>query len=281
MPTTQAQVDIINQALSLLGVNPVTSIDDGLASDDPAVVQASIHWLPSLDTLGRLHRWQCITKPQVLAQVAQDPIDPTGVLPPPAAWIPGGHAYLAGDYVGFGNPQYIYQALVANVSTASFTNDLTSGFWMQTDQFNPNPFGNAGCGGCNYASGFAYKYNLPADCLLVTEYNGCTEFEELFEIMGGALYSNDAQAVIKFTWADPDTTRYDALFVECLTFKLAAKMATKLRQDDTNVAQQMEGLFLKKLGVARAKDSGERRPRRFNPVANSRWVGARYRSTNS
>lgn len=279
MPTTQAQVDIVNQALSLLGVNPVTSLDDGLASDDPAVVQAFIHWLPSLDALGRAHRWQCITKAQALAQVAQDPLDPGTAAPASTPWAPLTAYPLVGTYVTYGNPAYLYQSLIPNiVSSASFTNDLTAGQWMQTDLYNSNPFGSSGQ---NYASGRAYKYNLPESCLLVTEYNGCTEFEEEFEIMGASLYSDDAQAVIKFTWPDPDTTRYDAMFVECLVFKLAARMATKLRQDDTNVAQQMEGLYLRKLGTARAKDAGERRPRRFNPVVNSRWVGSRYRSTNS
>lgn len=279
MPTTLAKIDIINAALSLLGAEPVSSIDDGLQSDDPKVVQATIHWLPSLDVLGRAHGWQCIMKPQQLVQVAQAPLDPSSALPVPAAWIPSGHAYAAGDYVGYGNPQYIYQALVANVSTASFTNDLTMGFWMQTDQFNPNPFGTSG-GGQLYASGWSYKYNLPEDCLLVCKYNELTDFEELFEIMGASLYSDDANVVIKFTWPDPDTTRYDAMFVECLTYKLAARMATKIRQDDTAVAGNMDQMYRQALGRARAKDAGESKKRRFNPVANSRWVNSRRWSTN-
>lgn len=274
MPTTQAQIDIINQALSLLGVEPVVDLLD---LDSPAAVQANLHWGPALDVLGRSAKWSCLMKPQKLEPVAQDPLDPTVAAPVSIPWVPG-HLFLAGDYCTFGNPAYYYQALIQALSSASFTNDLTAGLWMQTDIFNPDPFSQSGQ---NFASGWAYKYNLPEDCLLVASYNDLTEFDEVCQIMGASLYSNDACAIIKFTWPDPDTTRYDAMFVECLQFKLAAKMATKLRQDDTNVAQQMEGQYLRKLSAARAKNGNEVRGRRFNPVANSRWVGSRLWSTNS
>lgn len=277
MPTTLGQVDIINMALSLIGVVPIVDLSD---PGNPAVEQALLHWQPSLGILGRAAPWSCISKPAVLVQVAQDPLNPGNTIPVPAYWIPSGHAYAAGDYVQYGNPAYIYQALVANVSTASFVNDLTSGFWFQTDQFNPNPFGGSGQ---NYASSYAYKYALPEDCLFVAEYNpnACDGYEADFKIMGSWLYSNDAQVCIIYVWPDPDTTRYDTLFVECLSLKLAAKMATKLRQDDTAVAKGMESDYKLALGRARAKNANEKRSRRFDPVANSRFVAARRWSTNS
>lgn len=277
MPTTLSQLDIINQALGRIGVKPIQDIE---AQDDIPAEQARINWPLALGAVGRATGWNCLTKPAVLQAEAQDPIIPPDPVPASTPWAPA-TAYAVGDYVSYGEPAYLYQCLVANTSSASFTNDLTQGFWFQTDIFNPNPF--AVTGGANYPSGWAYKYPLPEDLLLLVALNERpTEgVEEEFEIMGSALYTNESQAVIKYTWANPDTTRYDTLFVECLTLKLAAMLATPLRQDDTEISSAMEGLYLKKLAGARTKNAGERKPRRFNPVSNSRFIGSRYFSTNS
>lgn len=279
MPTSLAQIDIVNSALSRIGVKPIQDIN---AQDDVPAEQARINWQLALGAVGRAHAWNCLTKAAKLEAVAQDPIVATDPVPAATPWAPATN-YLAGDYVTFGSPAYTYQALIANLSSASFTNDLTKGWWFQTDIFNPNPFGSSVGAGALYASGWAYKYNLPEDCLLVTALNdsGCEGKEEDFEIMGASLYTDESEAIIKYTWADPDTTRYDTLFVECLVLKLASMMSTVLRQDDTTIEQTMEGFYMKKLASARARDAGEKKPRRYDPVANSRWVGSRYRSTNS
>lgn len=278
MPTSLGQIDIVNSALARIGVKPIQDIN---AADDIPAEQAKINWQLALAVVGRAHWWNCLLKAAKLEPVEQDPIAPAVPVPASTPWAPATN-YLAGDYVTYGNPAYIYQALIANLSSASFTDDLTKGYWFQTDIFNPNPFGDCGQASL-YASGYAYKYNLPEDCLLVASLNDrpCEGKEEEFQIMGSSLYTNESEAIIKYTWADPDTTRYDALFVECLVLKLAAMMATVLRQDDTTIEQTMEGFYLKKLAAARAKDSGEKKPRRYDPVANSRFVGSRYRSTNS
>lgn len=278
MPTTLSQVQIINQALARIGVKPIESIE---TPDDIPSEQARVNWPLALGVVGRAAAWNCLLKPGVLVAEAQDPITPPGPTPVPTAWAPATH-YAAGDYVSYGSPAYTYQALIANLSTASFVNDLTSGYWFQTDIFNPDPFGTSGSGAL-YPSGWAYKYPLPADCLLVVTLNDMllAGYEEEFEIMGGDLYTNYSQAIIKYTWSNPDTTKYDTLFVECLVLKLAAMMATILRQDDAAISQAMEGIYLKKLSSARTKNAGERKPRRFNPVTNSRFIGSRYRSTNS
>lgn len=277
MPTTLAKIDIVNMALSQIGVSPLTDLED---ADSVSTAQANINWQLAVASMGRMHAWNCLMKPAQLQPEAQDPIEPAASVPASTAWAPA-TAYAVNAYVTFGDPAYLYQCLVANTSSASFINDLTQGFWFQTDTYNSNPFGN--CLANNYVSGWAYKYTLPEDLLLLCSYNDrpIEEVEEQYEIMGSDLYTNETTAFIKYTWANPDTTRYDAMFVDCLVTKLAGMLATMLRQDDRGIAQAMEGLFLKKLAGARTKDANERRARRFNPVANSRIVGSRYFSTNS
>lgn len=277
MPTTLSKQQICNQALALIGVKPINDIE---AVDDIPAEQCRTNWDAAFTALAREHAWNCLLTPIALTAEAQTPIVPTAPVPASTNWAPA-TAYAVGDYVTFGEPQYLYQCLVANTSTASFTNDLTAGFWFQTDILDPDPF--ADCPGQNYASGWAYKYPLPEDCLLVVEINSepCGGPETEYEIMGSALYTNQDQAIIKYVKNDPDTTRYDSMFVECLTYSLAARLATMLRQDDTNISVTMTQLYKKALSGARQKDSSERKPRRFDAVANSMWVGSRYRSTNS
>lgn len=277
MPTTLSKQSICNQALALIGVKPINDID---AQDDIPAEQCRVNWDLAFSALGREHAWNCLLTPVALVAEAQTPIVSPEPVPASTNWAQS-TAYAVGDYVTFGEPQYIYQCLIAHTSTASFTNDLTAGYWFQTDILDPDPF--AENPGENYASGWAYKYPLPEDCLLVVEINnvpaGGPETE--FEIMGSALYTNNDTAIIKYVKADPDTTRYDSLFVACLVYGLASRLATVLRQDDTNISVTMKQLYNRELNGARQKDSSERKPRRFDAVANSNWVGSRYRSTNS
>ena len=266
-------------ALSRIGVAPIQSVDD---ADSIPAAQAVLNFDLALATVGRSHAWNCLLKAQNLAPEAQQPINPTPPVPPSTNWAPN-TAYTVGEYITYGEPQYLYQALIDHTSTASFTNDLTSGFWMQTDIFNSNPFGQYASGnGSLYPSGWAYKYPLPEDSLLVVSLNGGTMngYQEEYEIIGTALYTDWNQAVIQYTWADPDTTRYDGNFVEILVLKLASFLATILRQDDLNIASGLEAVYLKKLAAARARDAGERMPRRYSPVANSTLVASRRWSTN-
>lgn len=277
MPTTISQVNIVNAALSRIGVAQITGLDD---VDSVPADQATLQWPLVLSTVARETPWNCLLKPAVLQPVAQDPINPATPFPAATAWAPATN-YVVGEYVTFGSPAYYYQALIANLSSASFVNDLTQGYWFQTDLYNADPF--AIGDGSLYPSGYAYKYPLPEDCVLVYMLNGqlCSEMVDEYQIMGSNLYTNKSTAVIQYVWPDPDTTRYDTKLVECLTFKLAAALATMLRQDDTTIEQTMEAIYQRKLSGARTKNGGEGRRRRFNPVYNSRFLNSRRFSTNS
>jgi hypothetical protein len=270
MGTTLAKVDIVNQALAQIGVASITDMDE---ADSVPAEYARLIWQTAFGAVARSDQWNCLTKPAVLQAVAQTPIDPDADSDLPDFWTPA-TAYAVDDRVRFGN-------LVSNTSTASFTNDLTAGFWQQTDITDPYPFSQIGQGS-QYPSGWAYKYSLPADFILLTVFNNapCNAQERTWEIMGLDFYTNWDQAVIKYICAEEDTTKYDPLFVETLILKLACLLATKLRQDDTQIAALMERRYTSKLREARTKNGNERRAQRFIPQANSTLINSRYWSTN-
>lgn len=275
MPTTLSKQQIVNMALARIGVAPIDDID---AANDPVALDCRNAWEGALATHSRARDWNCLRRPLVLTQVVQDPLNPPTPIPSSTPWAPATN-YAVGNYVTFGDPAYLYQCLIANLSSASFTNDLTAGFWFQTDIYDPNPFRPAGA---DYPSGWAYKYQLPDDFLLVCTLNDMSAegHEEDWEVMENFLYCNEPQAVIKYIALTEDTTKFDAMFIECLTFKLAEMLATKLRQDDTNISRGMAREYERKLTAAGAKNGNERRSRRYDATQNSRWIAARRWSTN-
>jgi hypothetical protein len=265
-------------ALAKVGATTITSLDDTTSTS--AIVCKSNLQL-SIQEVGRSHNWNCLTKSVVLTAVTQDPINTNGLPAGTTPWAVN-TVYAANAYVTYGNA--LYQALIGNTSTYSFVNDLTAGFWFETDVFNSDPFGEIDCGGGgNYPSGWAYKYSLPSDFILLSSLNDqyCDQAEIQYEIQGLFLYTNSTQAVIKYVAYITDSTIYDSLFTSALVFMLASRIATTLRQDDTAIADKMVTFYLKALRDARVKDAGERKPRRFSPVNNSRFVASRYFSTNS
>ncbi len=273
MPSTLSQTDLSNLALSQIGAKPIQLIT---AQDDPSAIACNTNWQLAFLAVAREHNWNCLMKSAVLAAVPQTPIVPPG--PPTGAtpWAPF-TSYLANVFVTYGNA--LYQALIANTSTASFVNDLTSGYWFETDIFNPDPFGQSFAAG-NYPSGWAFKFPLPDDYVKVAMLNGQNCFDIPWAIKGRDLYANFSQAVIQYVAALTDTTIYDSLFCNAFVFMLASKIATQLRQDSGAISAQMLVYYRAALSEARMKDANEGTPRRFSPVANSRFIASRWGSTN-
>ncbi len=276
MPTPLSQTDICNIALAQIGALAISSLAD---TANTSSVACATTWPLAFLAVAREHNWNCLTTDAVLSPVPQIPIVP--VTPPPGTtnWAPF-TAYAANAYVIYGDPTTLYQALIAHTSTASFINDLTSAFWFQTDDLNPDPFCSPGQ---NYPSGWGYKYSLPADFVKLIGINGQCDREFLpdNEVQGRFLFTDASSVVITYVAALADTTIYDSLFTNALVFMLASKIATTLRQDSGQISAQMTSYYVAALREARMKDANEGTPRRFNPVANSLLVASRYRSTNN
>ena len=165
--------------------------------------------------------------------------------------------YAVNQYVIYAG--YLYQCLIANTSSYSFTVDLTKGYWFQTNTFSPSFFG-VPSGNTTSGSPWAYAYTLPADFIALVSLNGggagvggaggCGEGDTVGDrstaalreppmYYGRYLYTNAVQANIVYVQYQTDTTVYDSLFTDCLVLKLGAMVATKLRKDDMGISMKL------------------------------------------
>lgn len=281
---TLSNTDIANLALQRLGQRKIQSLSD---QTDPNAIACNVAYLSALGEVGRETPWNCLKTRAALTQLAPAPDSPAANpdFPPTATqWAPGIN-YAVNAYVFFGQPAYLYQCLIANTSSGNFTNDLTRGFWFQTTLFSPNYLNQPGNASQLYE--WLYAFELPGDFLLLTELNGqCVFFNSgntfgsLYEVYQNTLYCNTATADIKYNQLQLDSSRYDPMFIRALECKIAELIATTVRKDDAGMSIKMRGLYMQSITRARVQNSAERNPRRYFAPSQSRFVRARFNSTN-
>lgn len=280
MPTSSSPTDLANLSLAKIGAQPINSLTD---QANPSALACNLNFWQAVLEVSRATRWNCILTTAQLSPVAQTPIAGGTVPPSPATWAPL-TTYQANTYLTYGG--YYYQVEFTYTSTNNFLNDLTTGALVQTNLPTNAPFFDD-CGS-QYPSGWAFAYLLPSDfqllvslndhiCALVWGGDGSTAD---YEIMGLTLYCDRSQAVIQYVQRQPDTTRFDSLFVNALTFKLASMISTTLRQDGGGMEAMLLQEYKRALGEARQKNGGEQQARRFNPINSSRFIQAHWGGVN-
>jgi len=285
-----SQTDICNLALMQLGQRKIQSINN---QTDANAIACNVAWNEAFGSVAREAPWNCLkalaTLPQlVVPSTATNPNNPD--IPSTATvWTPG-VSYAVNAYVTYAG--YLYQCLIANVASTNFAGDLTKGYWFQTNLFSASYLGPLP-GNTVPASEWAYAYALPGDFITLIELNnnnvwggGATAWGTAgsqgasHEIFQNALYTNQTYANIKYVQYQQDTTKYDALFTDALTLKLAATIATDLRKDDATLSLRLRQEYKQVLSEARTKNAGEDKLRRYNIVSESRFIRSRWRSTN-
>lgn len=200
--------------------------------------------------------------------------------------------YQPNAFLSYGG--YYYTVNFLYTSTNNFVNDLTAGYMVQTDQqqgSSQTDAFSAYSAGSQYASGWAFKFALPSDFVLLDSLNSNVginngsngfsgENSDDYEIIGKSLYCNQQQAVIQYIQNITDSSRFDPLFLDALTFKLASMIATPLRMDAGRMEVELLQGYERILRQARAKNGGESQTRRFNPIATSRFNQARFGGVN-
>lgn len=130
---------------------------------------------------------------------------------------------------------------------------------------------------------WAFQYQLPADFISLVELNGVDyhgQVSDDWEIEGNVLLTDADVAKVRYIAYVEDTTVWDALFTDAIVVLLASKIAVPIRQDE-GLAQALKEEFLRSaLPKARTRNGNNRRRMRFNPCAESRFLAARYTSTN-
>ncbi len=281
MPTPLSAVNICNVALSKIGGQAIQSLSDQTSA---SAIACNNNFALAYLEVSRSGRWNCLLTTANLVQVPQIPLPNPSTPTNAATWAPYTQ-YLANTYLTYGG--YYYSVEYTYTSTNNFTNDLTTGVLVQTNLPVANPYFPGG-NGQQYQSGWAYEYKLPADFQLLAILNANTcwgdwEGEGIgndYEIMGDSLFCQESQAVIQYVQDQPDTSKFDSLFTNALTLKLASAISTFLRQDGGKLEQELLGQYQQALRFARAKNGGEQKGLRFNPIPSSRFNQARYGGVN-
>lgn len=94
------------------------------------------------------------------------------------------------------------------------------------------------------------------------------------------IYSNTAGAICRYSMIVTDTSKYQPLFVNALSYLLASKLAGPIIKGDNGMqrAQQLRAYFDRvALPQATSSDASQRRvdPRKDNPLSQASWIKAR------
>lgn len=123
-----------------------------------------------------------------------------------------------------------------------------------------------------------YQYQLPTDFLRMLELNSYRTGEslKLFEIEGDRLLTNESQAQVKYVWRLVDANKFDPLFVEALSVKLASKLAKPLTGSASMATDLLTEYERITAPLARIVDAKEKRRRYRLPQLDSLLIRSRY-----
>lgn len=123
------------------------------------------------------------------------------------------------------------------------------------------------------AFGYAYKFQLPADCIRVI---GTDQAGVGYEIEDGFLMADVSTMGVRYVRRVEESGFFDSLFVDCLSIRIARELAPSILKDrGAKVAQMMDALYRATIPAAKLADSLESRHNEVNEVATSSWLTAR------
>jgi hypothetical protein len=126
--------------------------------------------------------------------------------------------------------------------------------------------------------GWEFQYQLPVDCLRVLDVNGWEigSRPNAWEIEGRKLLMNEETARIRYIGRITDCNLFDAIFVEALALKLAAKLCLPIN-GSAEMTEQFLTEYHKVVGsLARRTDAFEGRPSRRPAWMQSDLVTSRF-----
>lgn len=111
---------------------------------------------------------------------------------------------------------------------------------------------------------FDYVYQLPVDCLRAVEIVNIASSDKIsFQVRGRKLYTDQADAVLKYVRDEDDPNKFDVEFIDALSYLIGAELAGPLRQE-LSAHDYMMKLYRLRAAEAAATDSSEGDP---EPVA--------------
>jgi len=106
--------------------------------------------------------------------------------------------------------------------------------------------------------GFSFEYSLPADYLKVIEMDPSADSIK-FQVEYGFLLTDEQSVSIRYISQITDPNKFDSMFVEVLSARLAAELCVPLT-DNVSLAEQLFVVYNKKLDESRTVNSQEGTP---------------------
>jgi hypothetical protein len=116
--------------------------------------------------------------------------------------------------------------------------------------------------------GYAYAFQLPADCCAVRMVNG-----DLYdyEVEGDTILTDYETCELVYTAYITETGKFDSLFVECLAYRIARALAYSIL-GKIDAARVMDQMYQAMKPVARRVDASQSKPDQSDSDS---WVSAR------
>lgn len=118
--------------------------------------------------------------------------------------------------------------------------------------------------------GYAYQFQLPADCLRVIAVDGNTDYK----IEGARLLTNDVSADVKYVYDNTDLSSWSPNFTDLVAARLRVELSYTLAADK-NLMQLSKELYDRKAQEVRNIDAQQDTPDRF-AQGTTRIIGVRY-----
>lgn len=125
--------------------------------------------------------------------------------------------------------------------------------------------------------GWACAFGLPADFIRAAEVNGAEEgVGRPWTIEGNTLLTDEEEINLVYIFRETNVARWDSLFCEAVSLKLASKLATHLRGSASQVSDFVAEYDRLMAPLARRVDANEGRGRKPLLPFRSTFVASRY-----
>ena len=125
---------------------------------------------------------------------------------------------------------------------------------------------------------YAYAFQLPQDYIRVLSINKLNVYDEShhYEIeKGRELLTDYPEVLLRYVYRMTDTTKFDDIFIEALSLKLASKLSTSLSEEAGMSGQMLSEYKMLLEPLAKFVDASEDRPGLESQPSNSRLARIR------
>lgn len=256
-------VQIASLALTRIGHEPVTSFS---ASGSKAQRWMFNNFEHIKTSLLREQAWRFATKRAVLTRDTIRTI--TGATAAnPVVITSTAHGFVNGDIVYIDGVIGMTQinGLTFTVAGSAANTFALSGI----DGTAYTAYSSAGSAYEYIAKEYAYRFELPSDCLRLLRINA-SEADD-YRVEQGFIYTDEGEVHIEYIFDQTDESKFDAQFVDLLASRLSAEIAFYLT-DNSTLNEQAWDIYNRKLSMARTMDSRQGSPRNIEADT---WLNAR------